>query len=138
MNYSLLAWDANYLSIELVQKKAVRVINIKSPLAHTEPILKGMEQLKLPDMYTCHLIKLYYKLYRNKLPTYFENFIPEYGKSQHDLRHNNIHVPLALRYTQLFTLMGIHYLNLLLDFPNTSSLNLFHCNINDCYTCQYS
>ena len=25
-----------------------------------------------------------------------------------------------------FTVMGIHYLNLLLDFPNTSSLNLCH------------
>ena len=29
-------------------------------------------------------------LYRNQLPAYFENFIPEYGESQHDIRHNNI------------------------------------------------
>ena len=90
---SLLAWGANCHSIELLQKKAVRVINFKSLLAHTEPILKGMDQLKLPDMYTCHPIKLYYKLYRNKLPAYFEKFIPEYGESQHDLRHNNIRLP---------------------------------------------
>ena len=69
MNYSLLVWGANCYSIELLQKKTVRVINFKSPLAHTEPILKGMNQLKLPDMYTCHLIKIYYKLHRNKLPT---------------------------------------------------------------------
>ena len=63
--------------------------------------------------------------------------------------------------TQLFTLMGIHYLNLLLElYPivhidgDTLSQSLtrfskylksqfilsysFHCNINDCYTCQYS
>ena len=59
MNYSLLAWGANCHSIELLQNKAVRVIDFKSPLAHTEPILKGMDQLKLPDMYTCHLIKNY-------------------------------------------------------------------------------
>ena len=52
MNYSLLAWGANCHSIELLQKKAVRVKNFKSSLAHTEPILKGMDQLKLPDMYT--------------------------------------------------------------------------------------
>ena len=77
MNYSLLVCGANCHSIEFLQKNAVRVINFKSPLAHTEPILKGMDQLKLPDMYTCHLIKLYYKLYRNKLPAYFEKFIPE-------------------------------------------------------------
>ena len=35
MNYSLLARGANCHSIELLQKKAVRVINFKSPLAHT-------------------------------------------------------------------------------------------------------
>ena len=52
MNYSLLARGANCHSIELLHKKAVRVINFKFPLAHTEPILKGMDQLKLPDMYT--------------------------------------------------------------------------------------
>ena len=52
MNYSLLAWGVNCHSIKLLQKKAVRVINFKSPLAHMEPILKGMDQLKLPDMYS--------------------------------------------------------------------------------------
>ena len=40
-----------------------------------------------------NLTKLYYKLYRNKLPAYFEKFILEYGESQHDLRHNNIRLP---------------------------------------------
>ena len=113
MNYSLLAWGANCHSIELLQKKAVRVINFQSPLAHTEPILKGMDQLKFPDMYTCHLIKLYYKLYRNMLPTYFENFIPKYGEFQHDLRHNNIRLP-AIR------------------------CDSFHRNITVCYACQFS
>ena len=92
MNYSLLAWVLIVTVLNYYRKRhAVRVINFKSPLANTEPILKGMDQLKLPD--TCHLIKLYYKLYRNKLHTYFENFIPEYGESQHNLRHNNIRLP---------------------------------------------
>ena len=54
MNYSLLAWGSNCHSIELLQKKAVRVVNFKPPLAHTEPILKNMNQLKLPDLYTFH------------------------------------------------------------------------------------
>ena len=107
-------------------------------------------------MYTCHLIKLYYKLYRNKLPTYFENFIPEYGESQHDLRHNNIRLPaIRCEHEKINVKFQMHYRlreltnpsrlplypivhidgdtlsrgiwkNLLLDFPNTSSLNLFH------------
>ena len=45
INYSLLAWGSNCHSIELLQKKAVRVVNFKIPLAHTEPILKNMNQL---------------------------------------------------------------------------------------------
>ena len=59
--------------------------------AHTEPIiLKSMNQLKLHDMYTCQLMKLYSKLYRNWLPVCFERFLSGYGKFQHDLRNNNI------------------------------------------------
>ena len=160
MDYSLLAWGANCHSIELLQKKAHQL----SP--HTEPILKGMDQLKLLDMYTCHLIKLYYKLYRNKLPAYYEKFIPEYGESQHDLRHNNVRLP-AIRcdYEKTNAKFQMHYR--LREFANPSRPPLyptvhidmdtlsqsltrfskyiktqfissysFHCIINECYTCQ--
>ena len=56
-NYSLLAWGCKCQSIEILQKKAIRIVHFKSPIAHTEPILKAMNQLKLSDMYTCHLLK---------------------------------------------------------------------------------
>ena len=71
----------------------VRVLFFKSPIAHTEPIFKRMSQLKLTDMYTCNLLKLYYKLYRKKLPDYFDNFLPEYGVYRHNLRNNLIRLP---------------------------------------------
>ena len=48
-----------------------------------------MNQLKLPDLYTFHLLKLY----RNKLPPYFENFIPHYGAYHQNLRNNYIRLP---------------------------------------------
>ena len=72
LNYSLLVSGANCHSIEFLQKRAVRVINFKSLLAHTEPILKSMDQLKFPDMYTCHLYSMFtlcnmYILYYIKL-----------------------------------------------------------------------
>ena len=41
MNYSLLAWDANYRSVELLQKKAVKVIHFKSLLAHKVRITRA-------------------------------------------------------------------------------------------------
>ena len=52
-----------------------------------------MKQVKLSDLYTCHLLKLYYKLYRNRLPPYFDNFLPEYGDYTHNLRNDLIRLP---------------------------------------------
>ena len=51
-NYSLLAWGSKFHKIEILQKKTIRVVKFKSPIAHTEPILKKMNQLKFSDMYT--------------------------------------------------------------------------------------
>ena len=39
-NYSLLAWGCKCQNIETLQKKAIRIVHSKSPIAHTEPILK--------------------------------------------------------------------------------------------------
>ena len=93
MNYSPLAWGSNCHIIELLHKKAVWVVNFKPPLAHTEHILKNMNQLKLSDLYTFHFLKLCYKLYRNKLPLYFENFILHYGTYHQNLQNNHIRLP---------------------------------------------
>ena len=40
MHYALLAWGTRCHKIELLQKKALRIIFFKSPIAHTEPLLK--------------------------------------------------------------------------------------------------
>ena len=168
MNYSLLAWGTNCTSTELLQKKAVRIINFKPPLAHAEPILKGMNQLKLHDLYTCHLMKLYYKLYGNWLPVYFERFLPEYGEFQHDLRNNSIHLPaIRCEYGKINAKYQMHLR--LREFDNLASPNLqpllqinvdtfsqsfrsfsrylksqfifsylFYCIIENCYTCNNS
>ena len=75
-------------------------------------------------MYTCHLIKLYYKLYRNKLPAYFEKFIPEYEESQHDLRHNNIRLPaIRCEYEKMNAKFQMHYR--LREFENPSRPRLY-------------
>ena len=74
MHYALLAWGKKCHKIELMQKKSLRVIFIMSLIVHTEPLLKKINQPKPSDLYIINLLKLYYKLYRNRLPTYFECF----------------------------------------------------------------
>ena len=49
-----------------------------------------MKQPKLSDLYTCNLLKLYHKLYQNKLPLYFETFLSEFNELNHMLRNNLI------------------------------------------------
>ena len=167
-NYSLLAWGCKCQNIEILQKKAIRIVHFKSPIAHTEPILKAMNQLKLSDMYTCHLLKLYYKLYRNRLPTYFENFIPEYGESNHNLRNRHIHLPdVRCEFGKLNAKYQMHLRLRELAFPSnppiyplidinddtlSKSLSYFsgyiksmftssyniECNIVNCYVCENS
>ena len=56
LNYSLLAWGTKSNNIELLQKKAIRVLYSKSPIAHTAPLYIKMKQPKLSDLYTCHLL----------------------------------------------------------------------------------
>ena len=79
INFSLLTWGTKCQKIELLQKKAIRVLHSKSPVAHANHLFRKMNRLRVSDLYTCNLLKLYYKLYRNILPGYFESFIPEYG-----------------------------------------------------------
>ena len=55
INYSLLAWETKCQKIELLQKKAVRVVHSKSPIAHTNPLFKKMNLLRVSDLYTCNL-----------------------------------------------------------------------------------
>ena len=54
-----------------------------------------MNQPKLSDLYTCQLLKLYYKFYRNKLPRYFDNFLPGFGIHNHTLRNDLIRLPAS-------------------------------------------
>ena len=40
-------------------------------------------------------MKLDHKLYRNRLPPYFNNFLPEFGEHNHMLRNNLIRLPVV-------------------------------------------
>ena len=75
--------------IELLQKKAVRVVLSKSPIADTNPLFKKMNHLGFSDRYTCNLLKMHYKLYRNMLPVYFESSFQNMGLSSQLRNYQN-------------------------------------------------
>ena len=68
-------------------------------------------------------MKLYYKLYGNWLPHYFERFLLEYGEFQNDLRNNSIRFP-AIR-CEYGKINAKHQMHLRLrEFDNLVRLNL--------------
>ena len=77
--YVLLVWGSkieNGHPLHLLQKKALRIVANQDYIAHSEPICNALNLLKVPDMYTCAVWNIYYKLMNNPLPIYFENFKP--------------------------------------------------------------
>ena len=63
LTYGLLALGSKCNLLVTQQKRCLRSSNKKSRTAHTEPLHKTMNQLKLVDMYNSKLLKFYYKLH---------------------------------------------------------------------------
>ena len=80
LNYGVLAWGkANQAAInktEMLQKKAIRLIN-KSPYnSHTEPLFKTSEILKLKDLHEYQSLIFMKDYFSNRLPQSFDNSFP--------------------------------------------------------------
>jgi len=127
LSYGLLVWGTKGEKIIKQQKKAIRIVNLsQTPTAHTEPLFKTMNQLKLMDIYKLKLLTFYYKLYRNQLPPYFEQFLPQYGTSRYPLRYDGLHMPPATR--EFCTVNAKYQLHILLreiSHPSNENDNPF-------------
>ena len=108
-----------------LQKKALRFITNSSYLEHTTPLLIKHGLLNVGDMYKLKLLKFYYKLSYDLLPTYFNNYI-EIIEQQlaRDLRYQYIHAPLVKRVyaecSPLFQLIKL--INSLKNYSNDTIL----------------
>ena len=54
----------------------VRTITNQDYIAHTEPLCKRLNLLKVTDILQSSLWKFYYKLIKNQLPPYFDTILP--------------------------------------------------------------
>ena len=91
LNYSLLAWGTQCPNIELLQKKALRVVNFKSPVAHTEPRINS-------NFLTCILVN-YLNYTTNYIAINCQPTLKIFYQSMGTL--NIIYVTIAYVYQQL-------------------------------------
>ena len=73
--------------VELLQKRAVRFITNSKYNAHTEPLFKQLNLLKVKDIFELTALKSFYKLKKNYLPVYITGMFQDfYGEHDHNTR----------------------------------------------------
>ena len=93
--YGILVWGYECHRLEKIQKRIIRIITVSKYNAHTEPLFKALDLLKLKDMLNLSTLKFYYRSLHDNLPAYFYSFqITMQGSHHHyNTRHSEqIHV----------------------------------------------
>ena len=96
INYGLLLWGVESHRVESLQKKAIRLITNSNYSAHTTPLFIELGLLKVQDMFKLKLLKFYYKLSYDLVPSYFQTYREVIEREPtRDLRQHCIHPPLT-------------------------------------------
>ena len=91
LQYCILSWGFKSDRIFQLQKRAIRIITCSKYNAHTEPLLKTLNLLKIEDIMKTKALKLYYRYKQNELPKYFESMFTESNDNHsHDTRHKSL------------------------------------------------
>ena len=161
LNYCVLCWGSQTNRIHLLQKRAIRNINNANYRAHSEPIFKSINLLKINDIYYLSILKFYSKSINNNLPHYFDSFKPQFanGVSHYNLRNPSMQLPIikhefpkqSLRYTLITTVneMSAETIELANNYTQKRFVDLVRNNkVNgyrntcadprNCYTCNNS
>ena len=72
INYCILSWGSQIDKLYLLQKRAIRNISKSDFRAHTEPLFKQHNILKVHDIHYMAILKFYSKLINDNLPNYYE------------------------------------------------------------------
>ena len=155
--YCITLWGKNNQRLIKLQKKAIRTITNVKYNAHTDPIFKQHNLLKLTDLFTLNCLKMYMKQVQHCVPDYFATFTT-YRSNTHT--YNTL--TLSFNTPRTKTISATHRLrfyivneleNLHIDIKNklyTHSLEGFtkyfknyiigkysnQCNIPNCYICK--
>ena len=88
MTYCILTWGFDHYRIEKLQKRFVRIISSSKYNAHSEPLFKVLDILKIEHLFSQNCLKFVYKFKRCQLPKHFSSFqcVPRSSIHDHDTR----------------------------------------------------
>ena len=110
LNFSLLCWGFSINRLIKLQKKAVRVICKSKYNAHTEPLFKSLNLLKVTDIFKISTLKFVYKYRKGTLPVYFHGMLDDmHIEINHSYNIRNIQTLLPQRPSRSTTNKSLHY-----------------------------
>ena len=108
INYGSLFWGHAGGALDIILKKAVRTITYNNYIAHSEPLLKELNLLKVKHLFELKNLKFLFKLYHNTLHPYFNYYRSYIEKivTPYTLRPHPLPVPRA---SHVFAEAGLLY-----------------------------
>ena len=130
INYGSLLWGHAGGALDKIQKKAVRTITYSNYIAHSEPLLKELNLLKVKDLFELKILKFLFKLYHNNLPPYFNSYRSHLEKivTPYTLRPHPLPVP---RVSHVFAEAGLLYKLVVIKNKFAASDEVISFRIND-------
>ena len=71
LQFGITCWGFEWNRIFKLQKRALRIMTNSKYNAHTEPLFKELEMLKVSDIFDVQCMKFWYKFVNKSLPKYF-------------------------------------------------------------------
>ena len=107
----------------MMQKKAIRAINSAGYNAHTEPLFKLYNLLKVEDIYKFRLLIFYHNLIYDKAPQHLQNFMPNNsrGVDYYPIRNPRWQPPMHF-HTFFFTVTCRYQLPMILIMTSTQTI----------------
>ena len=130
INYGSLLWGHAGGALDKIQKKAVRTITYSNYIAHSEPLLKELNLLKVKDLFELKILKFLFNLYHNNLPPYFNSYRSHLEKivTPYTLRPHPLPVP---RVSHVFAEAGLLYKLVVIKNKFAASDEVISFRIND-------
>ena len=94
LQFGITCWGFEWERIFKLQKRALRIITNSKYNAHTEPLFKKMNLLKIKDIFDMQCMKFWHKFVNKKLPNYFHSIFI-YNNELYDIEtrnHDNMHL----------------------------------------------
>ena len=73
LQFCILAWGYECKRVYNLQKKAIRIMTASKYNAHTEPLFKQLNIMKVEDSFELQCLKFYYKFKTNTLLAFFDD-----------------------------------------------------------------